>query len=148
MANFEQLSKYVGEFDEAVNEWIKTLGLSYTHFSVLMSLAEMPDGCTQKQIGEDWFLPKQTVFNICKEYREKGWIYLEESPNDKREKILRLTESGKAVAVPIKHATDELFTKAFARFGKKKTQQLFLLISEFSQICHQEIALHQEHTKG
>ncbi|MCW9719008.1 MarR family transcriptional regulator [Avibacterium sp. 21-599] len=28
--------------------------------------------CTQKQICEEWLLPKQTLFNVCKEYKEKG----------------------------------------------------------------------------
>ncbi|THA09887.1 MarR family transcriptional regulator [Rodentibacter pneumotropicus] len=35
----------------------------------------------------EWYIPKQTIFNICKEYREKGWIEFCESQSDKREKL-------------------------------------------------------------
>ncbi|WP_265778704.1 MarR family transcriptional regulator [Avibacterium sp. 21-599] len=49
------------------------LGLGYNHFAVLHSLAVAEnEQCTQKQICEEWLLPKQTLFNVCKEYKEKG----------------------------------------------------------------------------
>ena len=140
MNHFDELGKHISEIDSAVNQWIKKLGLSYNHFAVLYSLANAPDGqCTQKQIGDEWYLPKQTVFNICKEYKEKGWIEFEISPNDKREKIMRLTPAGQAYAKPILQATQSISEQAFSEFGKKKTMQLFALMREFSEIFQKHI---------
>ena len=140
MNHFDELGKHISEIDSAVNQWIKKLGLSYNHFAVLYSLANAPDGqCTQKQIGDEWYLPKQTVFNICKEYKEKGWIEFEISPNDKREKIMRLTADGKAQAEPVLQATQSISEQALAEFGKKKTMQLFALMREFSEIFQKHI---------
>lgn len=80
-------------------------------------------------------MPKQTVFNICKEFREKGWIEFYPSSTDKRERIMQLTNAGKLQAEPIYKATTEMFENAFNVFGKEKSTQLFALMSEFSQIC-------------
>ncbi|AHG79514.1 MarR family transcriptional regulator [Mannheimia varigena USDA-ARS-USMARC-1388] len=148
MANFDELTQHVSEIDAVLDNWIAKLGLTYNHFAVLHTLAEQPNGCTQKQIAEEWYLPKQTVFNICKEYREKGWIEFAESESDKRERILLLTEQGKHQAMPIKAKTDAMIEGAFARFGTKKTEQLFKLMAELSAICRGEIKLHHKIAKS
>ena len=140
MNHFDELGKHISEIDSAVNQWIKKLGLSYNHFAVLYYLANAQDGqCTQKHICDEWYLPKQTVFNICKEYKEKGWIEFEISPNDKREKIMRLTPAGQAYAKPILQATQSISEQAFNEFGKKKTMQLFALMREFSEVFQKNI---------
>ena len=140
MNHFDELGKHIGEIDNSVNQWIKHLGLNYNAFAVLYSLANAPNGqCTQKHICDEWYLPKQTVFNICKEYKEKGWIEFSESRADKREKILHLTQTGQAYAKPILQKTQAISEQAFTKFGKKKTMQLFALMREFSEIFQQHI---------
>lgn len=148
MANFDELTKHIGEIDAVLDNWIAKLGLTYNHFAVLYTLAKQPNGCTQKQIAEEWYLPKQTVFNICKEYREKRWIEFAESESDKRERILLLTEQGKHQVMPIKAKTDAMIEGAFARFGAKKTEQLLKLMAELSAICRGEIKLHHKIAKS
>lgn len=137
MNNFELLDKHISEIDEVLDTWIEQkFLLNYNHFAVLYCLASAENGqCTQKQICDEWYLPKQTVFNICKEFREKGWIEFYPSPTDKRERIMQLTNAGKLQAEPIYEATTEMFENAFNVFGKQKSSQLFALMSEFSQIC-------------
>ncbi|MDC2824699.1 MarR family transcriptional regulator [Rodentibacter pneumotropicus] len=140
MNNFDLLGKHIAEMDNLLDSWITKLGGNYNHFAVLYSLSNAENGqCTQKQIGEEWYIPKQTIFNICKEYREKGWIEFCESQSDKREKIMRLTESGKQQAEPIYQATVTLFERVFNAFGKQKTAQLFALMGEFNRIWRTEI---------
>lgn len=140
MNYFDELGNRISEIDGTVNQWINKLGLSYNHFAVLYCLANAQDGqCTQKHICDEWYLPKQTVFNICKEYKEKGWIEFSESPTDKREKILRLTQTGQAYAEPILQKTQAISEQAFAKFGERKTKQLFALMQEFSEIFQQHI---------
>ena len=140
MNHFDELGQHISEIDSAVNQWIKKLGLSYNHFAVLYYLANAQDGqCTQKHICDEWYLPKQTVFNICKEYKEKGWIEFSESAVDKREKMMRLTADGKAKAEPVWQATQQLADKTFAKLGEKKTAQLFALLAEFCTVCREQI---------
>lgn len=143
MNHFEALGARIGAMDETINALIKRLNLSYNHFAVLYSLAAH-ESCTQKQIAEEWFLPKQTVFNICKEYKEKGLLEFLDSPNDKREKILHLTELGKTHALPVLFATQKISQSAFEQLGAKKTAQLFALMDELCAIFHQSIQEYNE----
>lgn len=140
MNNFDLLGGYISEIDHLIENWIKRLGSNYNHFAVLYTLANTPEGeCTQKQICEEWYLPKQTVSNICKDYREKGWIEFHDSPTDKRERILRLTDDGKAQAEPLWQATQTMCDNTFKTFGKQKTARLLALMAEFAQVCEKEI---------
>lgn len=56
-------------------------------------------------------------------------------------KTLKNNFSGREQAEPLWKATKELSEKTFAIFGKKKTEQLFLLMSEFTEICRKQIDL-------
>lgn len=140
MYSFNLIGKHIGEIDAVMDSWISELGLSYAHFAVLYTLASTPNQqCTQKEICDIHYLPKQTVFNICKDYRERGWIEFKINETDKRERIMCLTDSGKIQAEPVMQNTNLLCDNALATFGEEKTTQLFTLMHEFSQICQSEI---------
>ena len=138
--NFDQLGKQISEVDHVIDRWIKKLGLNYNSYAVLYTLASADDfKTTQKQICEDWMLPKQTVFNVCKEFREKGWIEFNESPNDRRERVLCLTQSGKAQAMPVLRLSEILSERTFSIFGEERSAHLFNLLTMFCEVCGHEI---------
>lgn len=143
MYNFDDLGKKISELNEYTNALIAKTWLSYSEFAVLYTLAK--DGCsTQKKIGEEWLIPKQTVFNVCKDFRQKGLVQIGEQSVDKRERAMSLTQKGHDVAAPIVHASDELGERVFARLGEKNTEKLFSLLTRFCEICDKEI----ENTPG
>ena len=143
MYNFDDLGKKISELNEYTNALIAKTGLSYSEFAVLYTLAK--DGCsTQKKIGEEWLIPKQTVFNVYKDFRQKGLVQIGEQSVDKRERAMSLTQKGHDVAAPIVHASDELGERVFARLGEKNTEKLFSLLTRFCEICDKEI----ENTPG
>lgn len=137
MNQLEQLSHHISGVEESIDLWIAKCGVGYNHFAVLYSLMDKGE-CTQKLICDEWYLPKQTVFNICKEYKEKGWIEFGESDTEKRAKVMRLTAEGRAYAEPIWVATKQFGNKTFAAFGEKKTKHLFALLAEFAEISRQQ----------
>lgn len=99
MYNFDDLGKKISEIDERIDALIAKTGLSYSEFAVLYTLAK--DGrSTQKKIGEEWLIPKQTVFNVCKDFRQKGLVQIGEQSVDKRERAMSLTQKGHDVAAP------------------------------------------------
>ena len=143
MYNFDNLGKKISEIDERIDALIAKTGLSYSEFAVLYTLAK--DGrSTQKKIGEEWLIPKQMVFNVCKDFRQKGLVQIGEQSVDKRERAMSLTQKGHDVAAPIVHASDELGERVFARLGEKNAQKLFSLLTRFCEICDKEI----ENTPG
>lgn len=138
MYNFDDLGKKISEINGRIDALIAKTGLSYGEFAVLYTLAK--DGrSTQKKIGEEWLIPKQTVFNVRKDFRQKGLVQIGEQSTDKRERAMSLTQKGHDVADPIVHASDELGERVFARLGKKNAQKLFLLLTRFCEICDKEI---------
>ena len=124
MYNFDELGKKLGDIDKRIDTLITKTGLSYSEFAVLYTLAK--DGrSTQKKIGQEWFIPKQTVFNVCKDFRQKGLVQIDEQSADKRERAMSLTQKGHDVADPIVRASDELGERVFARLGKKTPRSYF-----------------------
>lgn len=143
MYNFDDLGKKISEIDERIDALIAKTGLSYSEFAVFYTLAK--DGSsTQKKIGEEWLIPKQTVFNVCKDFCQKGLVQIGEQSVDKRERAIELTQKGRDAADPIVRASDELGERVFARLGEKNAQKLFSLLSRFCEICDKEI----ENTPG
>lgn len=124
MYNFDELGKKIGDIDKRIDMLIVKTGLSYSEFAVLYTLAK--DGrSTQKKISQEWFIPKQTVFNACKDFRQKGLVQIDEQSADKRECAMSLTQKGHDVADPIVRASDELGERVFARLGKKTPRSYF-----------------------
>ena len=53
------------------------------------------DGVTQKEICDILYFPKQTVNKVILSFEKKGFIKLEENNQDKRSRIILLTEKGR-----------------------------------------------------
>ena len=82
----------------AYEEWAKTQGLSSNSVLVLYSFYSGEEYCTQKSISQKWCIPKQTVNTILKDFQKKGYVEMAAMQGDKRNKLLRLTDSGKKLA--------------------------------------------------
>ena len=86
------------ENNDIYAEWAQARGLSYFELLVILSLAEGEK--TQRQICDQWTLPKQTVHSILRAFQRQGWVTLEPMEADRRNKAVRLTPAGR-VAVSI-----------------------------------------------
>lgn len=85
----EQLKRYYSAWratNAIYEDWAKKYGLSYYELLVLLSLREGKEPCTQKQICEQWTLPKQTVHSILRNFLEREWVTFHVLENDKRNK--------------------------------------------------------------
>lgn len=100
MNQLDQLGMRISHIDSAFDQWIKQQNTNYNTLAVLYTLAT-EGSRTQKYIGEEWSLPKQTVSGTCKTLAEQGLLTFHESEQDKRERLLSLTEQGKESAAPL-----------------------------------------------
>lgn len=87
------------------------LGVGYPEMMVLYALESMGE-LTQKQIAENFGMQKQTVHTVVSALQKKGYLLLEASEGDKREKRIVLTESGQVYA----HRILRLYEKPRRRF--------------------------------
>ncbi|MGQ8821411.1 MarR family winged helix-turn-helix transcriptional regulator [Bibersteinia trehalosi] len=89
------------------------------------------DFATQKHIADKYHLAKQTIHTLCKKYEADGIIVIQSSDNDKREKILSLTDKGKAFAKPIIEPLLNLEQKIIDEFGD---EQMLLLLKQMQNL--------------
>lgn len=86
-----------------------------------------PEGCTQKEICERLSANKQTVGAIISRFHKKGFLIFEEVAEDKRNKRIRFTKSGKEYAKAIIPPAAEADNIAFSALGSDKAKELVLL---------------------
>ncbi len=100
-AFMEQLNKYYAvwqEYNYVYEEWAKAHGLSVNSLLVLCAIHDGGDDCTQKKISQRWLIPKQTINMVFKDFERRGFVKLFPLPEDKRNKVIRFTETGKEYA--------------------------------------------------
>ena len=83
--------------DGAYYRWALRSGVTEHTLNLLYALDDgLPH--SQKQISEEWGIPKTTVNTVVKACREAGWITLEPMPGCPRQRQLCLTAAGRACA--------------------------------------------------
>lgn len=129
----QQLSEYYSiwrEINALYDIWAKQHGISSNTLYVYYSLYE-DNNCTQKEICTKWCLPKQTVNTILKDLEKKNYITLASQSNDRRNKTIKLTQTGKdhifkivkalktkelTILRTMRHSEVESFIQSFKRF--------------------------------
>ena len=89
------------------------MGMSDSTFIILYTIAELGDGCSQKEICEQVSISKQTINSSIRKLEGSGVIRLEKGTRGRELHIL-LTEAGKQIIrekiYPIMEAEDRAFT--------------------------------------
>ena len=115
------------------------LGIGYPEMMVLYALDTMGK-LTQKQIAENFGMQKQTVHTVVSALQRKGYLLLEASGGDKREKRIVLTESGKEYAhrsiAPLQKAED----KIYRTIGNERLQAICETLDLFNLLFERELS--------
>ena len=125
----EQVNQYYTvwqEYNSVYEEWAKAHGLSVNSLLVLSALHDGMEECTQKKISQKWRIPKQTINVVLKDMQE-----------DRRNKLIRFTESGKEYADTIisKLRKVELFVVEGMKIErmKERNEDTALFVKLFSK---------------
>lgn len=79
-------------------QYARKHGLGFKNFFVLRVLYMNSEGCTQNDICSFSVVSKQTVSAIMKSFLSKDYITMEGNMADKRNKLVKLTETGREFA--------------------------------------------------
>ncbi|MCP1661130.1 MarR family winged helix-turn-helix transcriptional regulator [Neisseria perflava] len=139
MHQMDEIGRLMAQILTLYEQWAKQQGLNYNTLAVLYVLAT-EGRRTQKQIGESWHLPKQTVFSICRQLKEQGYVDFAQDNPDKREKSVFLTDSGQAYAQPFAEKMRALENAAFARFGVREAQQLITELRRLADLLNEAMS--------
>lgn len=114
------------------------LGIGYPEMMVLYALESL-GALTQKEISEYFGMQKQTVHTVVSALNKQGYLTLEASREDKREKRIILTESGEKYArriiAPLRIAED----KVYKAIGREKVQAMCETMELFNLLFEKEL---------
>mgnify|MGYP003294453745 CR=1 FL=1 len=108
----------------------KKFDISYNEMLVLYTLRE--NGCcTQKQICESYFAPKQTINNVITNMKNRGYLQQSSGLSIGREKVLVLTDCGKQFADSFFETLKIVEKKTVAAMGAENVEKLAQLLYQF-----------------
>lgn len=113
--------------------YARKYGLTAKELFVLDIIWFAPDGCLQSEISERLSATKQTISAIIKKFWKQGYLSLTESEIDRRNKIVRFTEEGRAYAEKIIPPAAEAEIDAMAELNSKDIAELVRLTTLFSE---------------
>lgn len=136
LALIDDVNRAIIKFRGIYSQWSSAHGISYNEMLVLYTIREK-GFCSQKQICDNYLLPRQTINNVITGMRERG--LLEHSPKHStgREKAFVLTPKGEAYARPLLDAMDTFEGRAVALLGEDKMAALAALMLEYDQTLAQ-----------
>ncbi len=71
-------------------------GVLVSHFSVLNHMMRLGDGKTPLSLSSAFQVPKTTMSHTLMLLEKRGWIEMRPNPEDKRSKLVWMTEAGRA----------------------------------------------------
>lgn len=115
------------------------LGIGYPEMMVLYALETMGE-LTQKQIALDTGMQKQTVHTVVSALQKKGYLLLEASEGDKREKRIVLTENGQEYAHRIIAPLIKAEDKVYRTIGNDRLQAMCETLDLFNLLFERELS--------
>ena len=135
---FDNVNRAIIKFRAIYFEWSRRHNISYHEMLVLYTIRE--NGyCTQKQICDNYLLPKQTIHNIISNMRENGILIYDESLSVSREKVFVLSEKGREYAAPFLESLDLVESGAMEISGKEKLNKLIGLLLEYDMALNKAL---------
>ncbi|MFV0361904.1 MAG: MarR family winged helix-turn-helix transcriptional regulator [Suipraeoptans sp.] len=94
---------------------------------------------TQKLVKDDFKIPKQSVNNIVISLKNDGYITLEPNADDKREKLIRLTDEGRTYAEELLAPLFAIEETVIKKMGQKLVQQMIDGTTAYCNYLEQEM---------
>ena len=135
---FDNVNRAIIKFRAIYFEWSRRHNISYHEMLVLYTIRE--NGyCTQKQICDNYLLPKQTIHNIISNMRENGILIYDERLSVSREKVFVLSEKGREYAAPFLESLDLVESGAMEILGQEKLNKLIGLLLEYDMALNKAL---------
>ena len=115
------------------DEYAKRHGMMMKTLLVVNVLFYAEDGMTQTEICRRTFQSKQTVNLIIKNLLSKDYVTFDEAPENKRNKIVRMTEAGRKYCEKVVRHITWAEDTAMSMFTPEEQKQLIDLSRTFTK---------------
>lgn len=133
--------------DGAYYRWAKHSGITMHTLDLLYALDDgLPH--SQKQICEEWLIPKTSINTVVTACREAGYLTLEPMPGRLRQRQLCLTEAGRTYArealEELYAAEDQSMAETVARFGPEFLDAIEFWCARFRSVLDENLSEKEE----
>ena len=127
----KELREYHREITSFYNDYAKSIGITIATLEVI-NIITCEKNCTQSNIVQKTYLPKQTVNAIIKSLSNQNLICLiQEKVNDKRNKIIKLTQQGLNFVKNAMKEINKVENYALSKLGNEKCDILLSIMKEY-----------------
>lgn len=132
LALLNNINNAIIKFRGIYSAWSYNHGISYNEMLVLYTIREK-GYCTQKQICDNYLLPRQTMNHVFISLRNNGFLQYSKKNSSGKEKAFVLSEKGKIYAEPFLQSLDIVESRAVELLGDKKIEMLTSLLLEYDE---------------
>lgn len=118
--------------------WSKQHGINYHELLVLYTIRDQ-GFCTQKQICDQYLLPRQTINHVILDMRKRELLELSMEHCTGREKAFVLSDLGKRYAQPLLRALNQMELQALEAFGQENIQSMVKAVLSYDQALEHAI---------
>lgn len=127
------LAKSIQLISMTYDKCAKSNNLTYTELQILNLLSEISE-CTQKEICDKTFLPKQTVSNVLVKFEKLNIIMIDHSK--RKNKTVKLTDDGRKYCEPILKNVRDAETYSMSQFSEEDMTLLTFLLNKYASEFH------------
>lgn len=117
---------------------LKKLGVN-NYVSRIMYMLYLSEVNRQKEMVENYGMPKQTVNTVITELQKKGYIILIPDENDKRSKIIKLTQEGINYANKIVTPLLDCEIRVLKKMGTQRVEMLIDTMNQYADLLETEM---------
>ena len=118
-------------FDKRSNQLLTPHGLTGSQFKILMLLYRTPEGSMrQADIEAKFSMTNPTVTGLMQKLEAKGLVRREPHPEDRRSKLLVLTERATAMKEELLMLAESLERQMTANLNETECEQLAFLLTK------------------
>lgn len=137
----EFIRRYNGlykENNEIYHRLARHFRLSDTAFWILYTLREAGGSVSQSQLCGELFLSKQTIHSALKQLEQGGFLQLENLPNNRKNKLVRVTPHGEQLLCQVADPVFAMEERTFLRLSPQQRQALLELDEALLNALRQE----------
>lgn len=114
-------------------------GISHSEFCLLNIIMDGKDGITVSEIAAELDVTPPAVSRSLKSLESRGLILRETNLLNRRNTMVRLTESGLDFLQTSRRQMDNLMEYVTEKIGTERKKQLYLLLTEMTEIIEQYV---------
>lgn len=137
-----EINRAIIQFRGLYAAWSKEHGISYHELLVLYTIREQ-GFCTQKQICDNYLLPRQTMNHVFLDLRKRGLLELSPEHCTGREKAFVLSNQGKQYTQPLLNALNQVELQTLETFGQENIRSMVKAVFSYDQALENAMNAHE-----